>query len=362
MLVELGTRAPSAKVRHDDPQRRPIVVYSHIPDTYSFARDVNTEEFRAHLTHAVMHNDGVTNFEGSEALLPLTHPGGIWREVSSSAPQWVWSDDKDLERFLSEYHQVPAGRPLNYDGDYWRRHGLRRLAPGVLAASGGYGLADLITNVGITNVAYQVGGNTVGATGKATTASSTTLTTASTFTTNQWANAVVYVADTTNNQIVYGNVISNTNASGASVLTVDQWYNAASPGGAAATTPATGFEFIITFAIPPAWFVGITTTNITPSASDTSLSGEATANGMGRKIGSFTVTSAASGGSITYTVSAVFTFTGSGATTFYALGLFPSIVKSDTTDTLVWETSFSGSATVTNSGDTLTVTDTQTAS
>jgi hypothetical protein len=61
---------------------------------------------------------------------------------------------------------------------------------------------------------------------------------------------------------------------------------------------------------------------------------------------------------MSYTSTAVYTYTGSGATTFYAMGLFNSIVKSDTTDTMLYETLFTGSFTVTNNGDQATVTDT----
>ena len=393
MLVELGCRTPAAKIRHDDPSKRPIVIYSSIPSEYGYNREVSTNEFRRHLMDAVMTNNGITNLDGAggeQALLPLTHPNlGVIPEVAASARDllWAWSDDAQFQTFLSEYHQIPEGRPANYDGDYWRRFGPRKLAPGVMPTASGpqnlitrggyarmaaalvddwllrrlapgvlptaFGPKNLVTNVGINNFANQGGGNVVGITGVGSAAGTTSVTTGSTLVTNAWAGAVVYVADTTNHQIVYGNVISNNNTGSASIITVDQWYNVGTPGGAAATTPAAGFEWLVTFAIPPAWFMGITTTNISPSATDTSLTGEATANGMGRKIAGFTVTSAASGGSITFTLNAVYTYGTTGALTFYALGLFPSIVKSDATDTLTFETLFSGSATVTNNGDTL---------
>lgn len=365
MLVELGCRAPAAKIRHDDPQRRPVVVYSVIPDSYSFPEgDIDTEDFRKHLTSSVMTRKGITSYPGAEALLPLTHPTmGAWPEVSDEAPTFVWSDNKNLQRFLSEYHQCPEERPANYDGDYWRRSGFasgRLLAPGVLAYAAEPPVA-LVTNVGINNIANRIA-NSSALTGKGSAATSSTFTTNLTLTTNAWAGGVIYAADTTNNQVVYGIIVSNNNTSNASVVTVDQWYNAATPGGSAATTPAAGFEFILTFATPGAYFMGITGTNITPAATDTSLSGELTSNGLARKIATYTVTSAASGGSITYTLSAVYTYTGSSNQTVYACGFFCSNVKTDTTDTMEWETSFAGSATVSNNGDQLTATDTYTAS
>ena len=352
MQVELGTRAPIG--RHDDPLKRPVIAYTHIPDTYTFDPNVDVEDYRSKLANAALRNNGILNYPNSEAIQILTHPAGTWPAVSSTDPTFVSSDNPAMEKFLSEYYQVPAGRPADYES-YWRKHGNRKLAPGVLPAT--ISPVGLITNVGVTYVANMVGGNTVGLTGVGSAATTTTFTTGSTLTTNAWVGAVLYAADTTNHIIVYGNVISNNNAGSASVFTVDQWYSVATPGGAAAAYPAAGYEWLVCWATPPAWFMGITTTNISPGATDTSLSGEATTNGMGRKIAAYTVTSAASGSSITFTVSATYTYSGSGATTFYALGLFPSIVKADTTDTLVWETSFSGSFTVTNSGDTATVSD-----
>ena len=65
MLVELGCRTPSAKIRHDDPAKRPIVIYSSVPAEYGYNRDVTTEQFRAHLLDAVMTNNGITNLDGA---------------------------------------------------------------------------------------------------------------------------------------------------------------------------------------------------------------------------------------------------------------------------------------------------------
>jgi hypothetical protein len=342
-----------------------------IPDEYTFDRNVNVEEWRAHLSKAVMRNSGITNFPESEVLNQLTHPAGMLPVFMRGDPDWVWSDDKDLSRIASEYYQAPIsaldendlslGHNPMVDELYWRRGNAgRSIAPGVPGTLPD--LNALLMNVGANQVAAQLTGQSTFLTGKGTAAGTTSVTTNLTLVTNAWAGAVVYVADTTNNQIVYGIVISNTNAAGASVVTVDQWYNAATPGGAAATTPAAGFEFILTWALPPAWFMGITTTNITPAVTDTSLTGEATTNGMSRKIAAATITAstAVTTGppNTSSAVSATYTYTGSGATTFYALGLFLSNVKTDTTDTMYWETLFSGSFTVTNNGDQATVTDT----
>jgi hypothetical protein len=366
MRVEFGCPRPVG--RHDDP--RPVIAYLSLPDHLSFKRDVDAEHWRRFMetnSRQLMRSGVLPAYEGSEVLCQLTHPNSPFNAVSDSDPTWVWSDDADAARFCSEFFQIPieardpndlsAGHSLGIDETHWRKVGGRLLAPGVPFVPDATGL---LTNVGATLAANNVGGGQTALVGKGTAASSTTFTTNLTLTTNAWAGYRLYVADTTNGQVVWGNVISNTNASGASVVTVDQWYTNS---GSAATTPAAGFEFILADGgAVSAWFMGITTTNITPAATDTSLSGEATANGMGRALASFTVISAASGSSITFTVSNTFTFTGSTPTTFYALGLFNSAVKADTTDTMFFETSFTGSFTVSNDGDTAVVTDTITLS
>lgn len=361
MQVELGTPSPIG--RHDDDQHRPVITYANIPDSYKFDPNVNTEDWRTHLTQSVMRNNGITNFDGAgaeEALCILTHPGGAFHAVSSSDPTWAWSDHPGMQRFLSEYYQIPEGRPDFVDETHWRRAGRRTLPPGVSVNTTDMDM--LIVNAGLTSVSYNVGGGAITpVTGNGTAATSTTLTTAlTTSSTTQYTGARVYVYSTTGTIIVWGNILSCTSGSNA-VLTVDQWYVGSTPGGVAATTPSTPFSFLIADGGDvSAWFMALTTTSsFTPGATDTTLSAEATTNGMSRKISAFVITSAASGTSITWTNSATFTYSGSGATTFTGMGLFASAVKTATNPVpLFWETAFSGSFTVTNSGDTATVTDT----
>lgn len=361
MLVELGTSDPIGKVANN----RPHVVYVSIPDGYSFDPEINTEDFRSHLQSTLRNPSspryGITNFPNAEAAHTLTHPNGAWPALSRTDPLWVKSDNTGMQRFLSEYYQCPEGYPSNLEGDYWRKVGLKVLAPGV-GFTAVNSPQNLLTNVGVLLASQNISGGQIGASGTGTAAASTTFTSASTWTTNQWAGYRIYVTNSSGST-VWGNVISNTNASGASVATVDGWYPVlVTTSGANGTTPASGYYwFIPDGGSTSAWWMGITTTNITPAVTDTSLSGEATTNGMSRKLASVgTITP--SSGSASFTVSTTFTYSGSGATTFYAMGLFPSAVKTDTTDTLAWETSFSGSFTVTNSGDTATVTDTITTS
>jgi hypothetical protein len=360
MLLELGTTDPVGV--HQDPQRRPVITYANIPDTYTFDPGVNTEAWRSHLTAAVMENGGITNFGNEEVIASLTHPGGLWPASGRGKPTWAWSDNADLQRFCSEYWGCPEGRPDYLDETHWRRAGNRIFAPG--ESMNVPDLSMLLVNSGCNAVAQNVGGGVVvPVTGTATAATATTLTTAlTTSSTTQYTGARVYVMQTSTGPLVYGNILSCTNGTNA-VLTVDQWYVPGTPGGSAATTPSSGYYFVIADGGDVSnWFMGLTTTNISPAATDTALSGESTASGMARKIPVFSVTSAASGSSITWTNVGTFTYGTSGALTFYAMGLFPSIVKSASNPApLFWETSLSGSFTVTNNGDVAVVTDTITA-
>lgn len=375
MQVELGTPRPKYHQRPGqsedearaldatqwwDPQGRPVITYCRVPDEHPFDPELDGRALRDHVASALMFSGGITNFPGAEAILSICHPYGAFANEAHGRPSWVWSDNPDMQRQLAEYFECPEGRPQFLDETHWRLGGLGKLAPGVPGSLPG--LNALLTNVGATLAANAIGGGngTQGTvTGLGTAATSTSLTTNfTTSSTTQFNGARVFAADTTNHDVVWGNVDVCTNGAN-SVLTVDQWYT---PAGGVGTTPAAGWEFWIDWSSGPWLWIGLTTTNISPAATDTSLSGESTTLGMARALGTYTVTSAASGSSITFTVSKTFTFTGSSATTFYAMGLFTSAVKTDTTDTMAIESSFSGSFTVTNNGDQATVTDTVTLS
>lgn len=368
ILVELGNHDRLNAI--DD---KPAITYLTIPTGdggLTLAPGLDASDFRTHVAAAFL-SDGPTRLPDHEALLALCSPSGAWsgHAKRGSTPKWVSATANDddgnddpataaeVVRFARDFWQTDA-RPSEavIEEMYWRNVGLKSLPPGV-GISAALKPEMLFTNVGRVLWANSLGGGQVGATGAGTAATSTSLTTASTYTTNQWAGYRVYVYSTTGTLIVWGNISSNTNAASASVLTVDRWYSAATPGGSAATTPTTPWGFIIADGgSVSAWFVGVTTTNITPAATDTSLSGEATTNGMGRKIAPFALTSGTSPAS--YTLTPVFTFTGSGATTFYAIGVFNSMVVGDATDTMMFETSLNASFTVTTSGDQATITET----
>lgn len=156
---------------------------------------------------------------------------------------------------------------------------------------------------------------------------------------------------------VWGIIISNTNAA-PPVLTVDRWYNSATPGGAAATTPLAG-----PWNIPPggmaAWFMGLTANASAAVNTDTSLTAEITTGGGGlvRKICPY----AHSAGAASYTLTPVFTANGSDSlpVTIAKIGVFTSMVVANTTSSMLFETLITpATATLSASGDQLTITET----
>lgn len=139
-------------------------------------------------------------------------------------------------------------------------------------------------------------GDTSGDSGTSTAVTSTSLTdTGKAWTAAQWVGHVVSTGT------VYGVVISNT----TTALTVDRWYTPSSPGGAAASTPATG-GYVITPGSMPAGFMALTATGTAPALGDTTLGGEITTvgGGLARKLGIYTHTTGAAGYTMTWTYTA----------------------------------------------------------
>ena len=367
MIIEFGNHAA-----HRGIDERPKVTTIHIPEAdetglggYTHKPGLSVAEFRSHRQDALDLRGGTTRLPDHEALLAIVN---AWPQHSSDKPAWLEvtahpltpkGHAKDIEKFLHEFYGTDGAiKPLDVEERYWTKHG----PPGTFPAPPD--ITALFTDVGRVLQANNYGGGQVGATGTGTAASSTTVTSASTWTTNQWAGYKIIVANSAG-AMVWGNIKSNTNAASAGVATVDRWYNFATPGGAAGTTPANGYYWaILDGGSTSAWFVGMTTTNITPAHGDTSMSGEYTtaSGGYIRKIAPFSLTSGTSPGSFTLTP----VYTGNGSDTypqtFYAIGVFNSMVSGDTVSTMMFETSLNASATVAASGDQVTVTETVTES
>lgn len=152
----------------------------------------------------------------------------------------------------------------------------------------------------------------------------------------------------------YANIISHT----ATVLTIDRWYDIASPGGAAGSTPGATTVYIIMNTAPPAQFMGLTADATAVGTGDTTLPSEITTVGGGliRKQGTLAHTAGASTG----TVVGVFTANGTDSlpVTVAKMGIGPSLLS---TVKNLFQTLLNATATITASGDQVTVTDTVTA-
>lgn len=170
----------------------------------------------------------------------------------------------------------------------------------ILSALGILGLlrALLKTNVGQDWQADNLGGGSfIGDTGTTATAPTATTFTCDgkSYTTNGLTGHVIVRAG------VYGVILSNT----GTVLTIDKWYDPASPGGAAAATPAAG-QYVILPGGQPSWFMAVTENTTTPVVGDTTLTSELTTDGFARALATFAHTA----GTNTFTLSKTFTATG----------------------------------------------------
>lgn len=170
-------------------------------------------------------------------------------------------------------------------------------------------------------------------------------------TANVWTGFIcVAGGTTTTSPLMYGVITSNT----ATALTVDQWYSPASPSGAAIGPPTVNSPFIIIPGNASCWWMGIGTGST--AAADTSLASEQSTNGLVRSPATFAHTFSNSSANTTYTLTNTYTYSGSGAVTLSNIGIFDA--KSNGIP--LFTTALSPTATVTASGDTVTVTDTVT--
>jgi hypothetical protein len=146
----------------------------------------------------------------------------------------------------------------------------------------------------------------IGESGTATACDATSITNAgATFpTANNGYKGHFVVASSDAGSTAYGIVLSNT----GTVLTIDKWYVAASPSGAAATTPDATAKYMILPGQGPAWWITLGETSAGSAASDTSVPNEIVADGLQRAVWTtYTHTS----GSTSFLVSKVFSATGS---------------------------------------------------
>ena len=348
MQVQLGNIAPK-NVNHSDP----VVSYVTLGHDDTFDPNMDVEAFRAHVEQAYLYNDGVTNYPGSEALLDIVAPGAVWAQLSSAKPSWVDSDNADLARVLAAWFGCPLGRPSNTEATHWTHQGppgvgVENASPALEAA---LGITSLLVNTGNDIVSKSLGGGGIYTSG--------TRTSTGTGTTSLTDSGASFSTSLVGQIVVAGSVYGVIESATSTVLTIDRWYNFATPGGAAGSTPGATTAYVVVAGCAPALFMALSTTNSAPAAGDTTMAGEITTAGGGliRAIATY----AHSASATTYTLANTFTSNGTDSlpATVYRIGVFISMVNG-WANSMMLETTLNASATLTTSGDAITVTDTVT--
>jgi hypothetical protein len=345
MQIQIGNPlpAPATGITSDG---NPVVTYVHAPDdVYPHSGPVDGAAVQAAIDAS---RDGITSGQ-PEVLLAILHRDGVVANHLDAHASWVWSDNAEVQSALAQALGCPEGIPADVEQTHHTVFGPPGVAPG-----DNPDLSANITQNGRDIIARASGGGQVGVTGQASGSGATSLTdSAATWTTNQWAGSRVF-ASVSATQMVFAYIKSNS----GTVLTVDRWNTVATPGGAAGSTPSATGTYVITDGNGPAWFVALSADTGTPASPSTatSLTGEITtaSGGLVRKIGVY----AHSASAATWTLTPVFTANGSDSlpVTIAKMGVFTSMVVSNTTSTMQVETLLSATATLSTSGDQLTLT------
>ena len=218
----------------------------------------------------------------------------------------------------------------------WPEHLARALAQDNFQA--------LKVNSGNDFQALVMGGEEVGETGTATAVAAASLTnTGAAFPTTGDGYAGHHVVM----GAAYAVILSNT----GTVLTLDKWYAPATPGGAAAATPALG-AYVILPGGQPAFWMAITENAVAPAAADTVLTGELTLSTLARAVATYGHTT----GAASYTLSKQFQNPDATARVINKMGNFNS--GPAVGGRLVFETLVPSPPTLASASDTVTLTDT----
>lgn len=378
MLIELGNPAPQQALKNTTGEPCPCcgdarylhapledqrVTYVRMPgEAYPLEPGADVRDIALHIAR----NPDKTNLPGLEPLLSVVHPSGAWNQHVQGAgtPSWVrcsgpsqWDGyNEELERLISEYYGIPRGAPDDLEATHWTQYGSTAYAPGVSPDPLG-GIVALKTNAGNDIQAIQMAnaGSVLGQTGTATATSATSLTggTEAPGGSHATDDCVGHVIVAWSNG-AYGLITANTSGT-SPVFTVDRWYVPGSPGGVAAATPSATTGYSVIGGSPPAFFMGLTATSGSPVAGDTTLAGEITTAGGGliRKICPTGHTT----GAASFTLTPVFTANGSDTlpVTVAKIGVSQSLLS---TFKQLFQTLLNVTATLSASGDQLTVTET----
>lgn len=385
MLVRMGNETPHAHILPSDHDGAPCEYTWRLPEGFDYTHE---PEGRLNGKDALIHvlSNNVPHLPGHEAFVSVTND---WPNHSPKPPTWVWSDNEDLAVMLSEAYGCPVGRPDDVEDTHHTLAGPPGVGPVVIPEglsgpieevpaeqpnpeAGSLNIREILhalanpfrakpawaarTNAGRDAQAIQMGGGVNAPTAPRTSTgmTATVLTdSGATFPTTGDSLAYRTVVCGT----VEGVIISNT----GTALTVYRWRNPATPGGANGTTPGATTAYVVSSSVAPWMFVGISA-NASPSSSDTALTGEIVTSGGGliRKISPYAHTASAT----TYTLTPVFTANGSDSlgspVTIASIGVFQDVPSTPTTAAgqPIFTTSLNATATITVSGDQLTVTET----
>lgn len=303
--------------------------------------------------------DGVTHLPNHAAFVSIAHPlQGSWVNVAAAGtkPTWVASNSAALQAFLAEYYDCPEGAPAGLEDSHFTQYGRTVYPPGAQPPPDAVALH---TNIGRDQQATNMFGwgylGTVGtATATGTTSLSGSAETGVSHSSNDAVGQTIYAGPNSSGtgSVVYGVITANTSGT-TPVYTVDRWYAAASPGGSAGTTPNATATYQVAVGGSPIIFVALSASTVAPSGSSTTMTGEITTGGGGLIAKIAPVTHSASAATVVLTP--VFTANGSDSlpVTIALAGASASIVS---TYAKAYQTQVSPTATLSSSGDQLTLT------
>ena len=305
--------------------------------------------------------DGVCHLPNHAAFLSIAHPTqGSWTNVSApgTSPTWVWSNHPALQAFLAEFFDCPEGHPAGFEDTHYTQYGRTVYPPGA-APDPLSGITALHLNIGRDQQATNMfGWGYLGTTGTASSTGTTSLVSASetgvSHSSNDCVGQTIYAGPNSSGTgvSVYGIITANTSGT-TPTYTVDRWYTAQTPGGSAGTTPNGTAKYQVVEGGSPIVFVGLSASTVAPTGSSTTLTGEITTSGGGliRQIAPVTHSASAA----TVVLTPVFTANGTDVlpVTIALAGASASITSGYAN---AYQTQLSPTATISASGDSLTLT------
>jgi hypothetical protein len=109
---------PDTEVENEDGTTRRI---------YTLEPGMDINELARHL----LANPDITRLPNHSAIVTILHSqSGLWNKHSNQPPAWVWSDEPEMERLLSEFWQCPTGIPEDVEMTHHTMNGPPGVGPG----------------------------------------------------------------------------------------------------------------------------------------------------------------------------------------------------------------------------------------